>query len=68
MRQRTFANIQPFQPRRRRRAFQRGTELGNIFTPMNPLCELLGSQRDKNAEDNDTDLAEKDSPTMAWFG
>ena len=35
---------------------------------MNPLDELLRSQRDKNAEDNDTDLADKDSPAMQRFG
>jgi hypothetical protein len=41
--------------------------LGNIFTPMNPLDELLRSQRDKDAKDNDTDLADEDSPTMQRF-
>ena len=35
---------------------------------MNPLYELLRSQRNKNAEDNDTDLADEDSPTMQRFG
>ena len=49
-------------------AFQRGAELGNVFAPMNPLYELLRSECNKNAEDNDTDLADKDSPPVQRFG
>jgi hypothetical protein len=35
---------------------------------MNPLHELLRSQRNKNAENNDANLADERSPAMQRFG